>query len=205
MLGKGVLKGMRVTIGRFVDTFVEDIGFFLRNGRASQKALEYRIRADTKGLKTIEYPEQKVEMFEGFRVIPFLVYDESAEDPRCTACGICARVCPPQCIWIERDQTPEGRPMKRPRNFTIDATVCMSCGLCAEFCPFDAIKMDNNYELSAYDRLVDLVFHKDRLLRPVEYFAKVSPTQHQAIEEEKRRKEEAKRKAAAARAAKAGS
>lgn len=205
MLGRGVLKGMRVTIGRFVDTFVEDIGFFLRNGRASQKALEYRIRADTKGLKTIEYPEQKVEMFEGFRMIPFLVYDESPEDPRCTACGICARVCPPQCIWIERDQTPEGRPMKRPRNFTIDATVCMSCGLCAEFCPFDAIKMDNKYELSAYDRYVELVFTKDRLLRPVEYFAQVSPTQHQAIEEEKRQKEEARRKAAAARAAKAES
>jgi NADH-quinone oxidoreductase subunit I len=199
MLGRGVLKGMRVTIGRFFETYVNDLKYFPR--RAVQEAVETRNRADTKGLMTIEYPEQKLEMFEGFRMIPFLVYDEDPEDPRCTACGICARVCPPQCIWIERDETPEGKPMRRPRHFTIDATVCMSCGLCAEFCPFDAIKMDNNYELSAYDRYTDLVFHKDRLLRPVEYYAKVLPTQHAEHEEKIRQREEKKRQAAAAKKA----
>ena len=199
MLGRGVLKGMGVTIKRFADTFINDLKYFPR--QASQEALEERQRADTRGLFTIEYPEQKIEMFEGFRMIPFLVYDEDPGDPRCTACGICARVCPPQCIWIDRDETPEGKPLRRPRHFTIDATVCMSCGLCAEFCPFDAIKMDNNYELSAYDRCVDLVFHKERLLRPVEYYAKVLPSQHAAHEEGKRKKAEAKRKAAEARAA----
>lgn len=203
MLGKGVLKGMSVTIKRFVDTFVNDLKYFPR--LASQEALEYRQRADTRGLFTVEYPEQKLEMFEGFRVIPFLVYDEEPENPRCTACGICARVCPPQCIWIERDQTPEGKSLRRPRNFTIDATICMSCGLCAEFCPSDAIKMDNNYEMSAYDRYVDLVFHKDKLLRPVEYYARIHPTEHAVKEEEeKRKKAEAKRKAAEARAKEAG-
>jgi NADH-quinone oxidoreductase subunit I len=199
MLGRGVLKGMRVTIGRFFETYINDLKYFPR--RAVQEAVETRNRADTKGLMTIEYPEQKLEMFEGFRMIPFLVYDEDPEDPRCTACGICARVCPPQCIWIERDETPEGKPMRRPRHFTIDATVCMSCGLCAEFCPFDAIKMDNNYELSAYDRYTDLVFHKDRLLRPVEYYAKVLPTQHAEHEEKIRQREEKKRQAAAAKKA----
>ena len=202
MLGRGVLKGMRVTIGRFVDTFIEDIGFFLRNGRASQAALEYRLRAETKGLKTIEYPEQKMEMFEGFRMIPFLVYDEDPENPRCTACGICTRVCPPQCIWIERDKTPEGKNLRRPRSFTIDATICMSCGLCAEFCPFDAIKMNNDYEIGAYSR-GELILHKEQLLRPVEYYAKVHPTEHVIKEEEKRKKAEAKRRAAEARAKKA--
>jgi len=202
MLGRGVLKGMAVTMRRFVTTFVNDLKYFPR--RASQQALEYRQRADTQGLLTVEYPEQKLQMFEGFRMIPFLVYDESQDDPRCTACGICARVCPPQCIWIVRDETPEGKPLKRPREFTIDATICMSCGLCAEFCPFDAIKMDNNYELSAYDRYTDLVFRKDRLLRPVAYYAQIHPTEHAAIEEEKRQKEEAKRKAAEAKARQAG-
>jgi NADH-quinone oxidoreductase subunit I len=202
MLGKGVLKGLRVTIGRFVETFVNDIGFFVRNGRASEAALEHRLRADTKGLMTIEYPEQKMEMFEGYRMIPFLVYDQDPEDPRCTACGICAKVCPPQCIWIERDETPEGKPMRRPREFVIDATICMSCGLCAEFCPFDAIKMDNDYEISTYNRDVDLIYRKDKLLKPVEYYAKIHPTEHAEAEEEKRKKEERKRKAAAARAKK---
>jgi len=119
MLGRGVLKGMGVTIKRFADTFINDVKYFPR--QASQEALEERQRADTRGLFTIEYPEQKIEMFEGFRMIPFLVYDEDPEDPRCTACGICARVCPPQCIWIDRDETPEGKPLRRPRHFTIDA------------------------------------------------------------------------------------
>ncbi len=202
MLGRGVLKGMAVTMRRFVTTFVNDLKYFPR--QASQQALEYRQRADTRGLLTVEYPEQKLQMFEGFRMIPFLVYDESQDDPRCTACGICARVCPPQCIWIVRDETPEGKSLRRPREFTIDATICMSCGLCAEFCPFDAIKMDNNYELSAYDRYTDLVFRKDRLLRPVSYYTQIHPTEHAAIEEEKRQKEEAKRKAAEAKARQAG-
>jgi NADH-quinone oxidoreductase subunit I len=198
MLGRGVLRGMGVTIRRFVATFVNDLRYFPR--RASQAALEYRQRADTRGLLTVEYPEQKLKMFEGFRMFPFLVYEESPEEPRCTACGICARICPPQCIWIERDATPEGKSLKRPRNFTIDGAICMSCGLCAEFCPFDAIRMDNDYELSAYDRCETLVFRKDRLLRPVEYYAQVHPTEHAAKEEEKRRKEEARRKAAEAKA-----
>ncbi|MFZ5917308.1 MAG: NuoI/complex I 23 kDa subunit family protein [Chloroflexota bacterium] len=199
MLGKGVLKGMRVTIGRFVDTYLNDLKYFPR--QAVQEAVETRSRADTKGLMTIEYPEQKLQMFEGFRMIPFLVYDESPEDPRCTACGICARVCPPQCIWIDRDETPDGKPMKRPRNFTIDATICMSCGLCAEFCPFDAIKMNNDYEIGAYNRHIDLIYHKDKLLKPVTYYAQIHPTEHAAKEEEKRQKEEAKRRAAEAKAA----
>lgn len=202
MLGKGVLKGMGVTIRRFAATFVYDLKFFPR--RATQEALEYRQRADTRGLLTVEYPEQKLEMFEGFRMIPFLVYDEDPEKLRCTACGICARVCPPQCIWIERDKTPEGKNLRRPRSFTIDATICMSCGLCAEFCPFDAIKMDNNYEMGAYSR-EGLIFHKDKLLRPVEYYAKIHPTEHAVKEEEKRKKAEAKRRAAEARAKKAES
>lgn len=201
MLGKGVLKGMSVTIKRFADTFVNDLKYFPRLGRASQEALEYRQRADTRGLLTVEYPEQKLEMFEGFRMIPFLVYEESPENPRCTACGICAWICPPQCIWIERDKTPEGKNLRRPRSFTVDATICMSCGLCVEFCPSDAIKMDNNYEIGAYDR-GSLVFHKDRLLRPVEYYARIYPTEHALKEEEKRKKADARRKAAEARAKK---
>jgi NADH-quinone oxidoreductase subunit I len=78
----------------------------------------------------------------------------------------------------------------------------MSCGLCAEFCPFDAIKMDNDYEIGAYKR-DDLVFDKEKLLRPVEYYAKIHPTEYAIKEEEKRKKAEAKRKAAEARAKKA--
>ena len=200
MLGKGVLKGMHVTLKHFVDTYLEDLKYFPR--QATQAAAESRQRADTRGLRTIEYPFQKLKMFEGYRMIPFLIYDEDPEKPRCTACGMCARVCPPQCIWIERDTSPEGKNLSRPKSFTVDATICMSCGLCAEFCPFDAIKMNNDYEISSYSR-DDLIYHQDKLLKPVEYYAQILPTEYAAKEEEKLRKAEAKRKKAKARAKKA--
>ena len=44
----------------------------------------------------------------------------------CTGCGVCASVCPQQCI------TP-GTP------YQIAWTRCLQCGLCTEHCPADAI------------------------------------------------------------------
>ena len=51
------------------------------------------------------------------------------------ACGICAKVCPPQCIWIVRDMDENGKPVAQPAEFYIDVAVCMSCSFCTEFCP----------------------------------------------------------------------
>ena len=44
-------------------------------------------------------------MPERFRYIPMLIWDTENNEDLCTACGICAKVCPPQCIWIVRDMT----------------------------------------------------------------------------------------------------
>jgi NADH-quinone oxidoreductase subunit I len=88
--------------------------------------------------------------------VPFLVYDEGADgkkEVRCTSCGICAKVCPPQCIWIVRSNDPNtGRPIPEPTEFYIDADICMNCGFCAEYCPFDAIIMDHDFDIASYDR-----------------------------------------------------
>ena len=88
-----------------------------------------------------------------------LLWDTAKSEDRCTACGICAKVCPPQCIWIVRDKDEKGKPVTRPAEFYIDASICMSCGFCAEFCPFDAIKMNHDYELAVYDRYPQLVYN----------------------------------------------
>ncbi len=61
----------------------------------------------------------------------FLVYEEVEGEkvPRCTACGICSKVCPTQCIWITRAEDPEtGKPLKTPAEFAIDIDLCMNCG-----------------------------------------------------------------------------
>ena len=81
-----------------------------------------------------------------------LVYDTEDGNVRCTSCNICAKVCPPQCIWMTQAKGPKGNVMPLPEDFYIDMDVCMNCGLCSEYCPFDAIKMDQNFELSNYER-----------------------------------------------------
>ncbi len=102
---------------------------------------------------------------------------------------------PPQCIWIERTTDPKtGRPIPEPAEFFIDIDICMNCGLCAEFCPFDAIKMDHDYELAVYDRQNHNIFNKEKLLKPVSYYAAHRPHNYQL--EETIRQEAEKKKAA---------
>jgi formate hydrogenlyase subunit 6/NADH:ubiquinone oxidoreductase subunit I len=134
------------------------------------------IDVHTHSEKILELP-----MAENFRIAPFLVYNSTTGKERCTSCGICAKVCPPQCIWIVRGSDPETkRPKPEPVEFTIDATICMSCGSCAEYCPFDAIKMDQNYEEAAYDRWTQLIHTKDMLLKPDTYHYTIHPSAKEA-------------------------
>ena len=91
--------------------------------------------------------------------------------------------------------------MPQPKNFFIDVDICMNCGLCAEFCPFDAIKMDHDYEMASYDRTTAHIFDKEKLGKPVSYYAAIRPANY-AREEKARAEEEAKKAAKAAAAAK---
>jgi NADH-quinone oxidoreductase subunit I len=118
-----------------------------------------------------------------------LVYDEQTGENRCTACGICAKVCPPQCIWIVRAKDESGKPVTRPAEFNIDTTICMNCGLCAEFCPFDAIKMNHDFEIAEYQRMPKLVFDLERLRVPASYYARIRPSDWAAEEAAKAAKE----------------
>ncbi len=203
MFGLGMLKGLGVTMRHFIESFAYDRKpwQWFTVDRYSQEWLEKHQAIDGKGIFTIQYPEQKRSVPERFRFLPMLVYEESPEEPRCTACGICARVCPPQCIWIERATDERGRPKAQPSGFWIDAVVCMSCGYCAEYCPFDAIKMNQNHETVTADRDRDMWLDKEKLLVPVEYYAKLHPSDYEAEEEARRAKEEAKQRAAEKRAA----
>ena len=204
MDGRGIVKGLGVTLKRFVDTYIEDIKW-LGKRYHTEEGIERRMSSDTRGVFTIQYPEEKLPVPEEFRYIPFLIYEEGEngeKNIRCTSCGICAKVCPPQCIWIVRTNDPQtGRPVPEPKEFNIDVDICMNCGLCAEYCPFDAIKMDHDYELSVYDRYSKNIYDLDRLLKPVTYYTDIRPTNYT-------REEQARVEAAAAKAArktKAGS
>ncbi len=214
MFGTGLLRGLGITLKHAIDTFTDDRkgvpsryqdSIQLGNGR---RIIDQPITQE--GLLTIQYPEEKRLLPERFRYIPMLIWDTQANEDKCTACGICAKVCPPQCIWIVRDMDANGKPVARPAEFYIDAAVCMSCSFCVEFCPFDAIKMNHDYELAVYDRYPQLVYDKAELTVPVEYYAALWPAQYAAEEEAKRQKEaedrakaEAKARADAEKAARA--
>ena len=200
MYGKGLLKGLSITLRHFVNTYIEDIRWLARGKKRyyNEEGIASRQSGDATGIFTIQYPEEKLPVPEEFRFIPFLIYevDENGEkQDRCTSCGICAKVCPPQCIWIERTNDPDtGRPVPEPAEFYIDVDICMNCGLCAEYCPFDAIKMDHDYELAIYDRMARNIYDKDKLSKPVSYYASIRPTNYE-------REEQARREAEAAKAA----
>ncbi len=182
MYGTGLAKGLMLTLRHFVDSFIDDMRYGFRKYHHSTDNFGIRQGTQTKGVITVQYPDEKVAVPERFRFVPFLIVEDDDHPTRagkdwCTSCGICAKVCPPQCIWIVRGNDPNtGRPVPEPEAFFIDIDICMNCGYCAEYCPFDAIKMDHDYELASYDRTSHHIHDKERLSKPNSYWRSIAPT-----------------------------
>ncbi|MBC8097982.1 MAG: 4Fe-4S binding protein [Armatimonadetes bacterium] len=182
MYGLGVLKGLGVTLQHFVRTYADDLRYGWTKYSNQRDNFAQRQGPKSTGAFTVMYPDEKLAVPERFRFVPFLVVndDDHPDAPGqdwCTSCGICAKVCPPQCIWIVRGQDPvTKRPIPEPEAFYIDIDICMNCGFCAEFCPFDAIKMDHDYEMSDYDRTTTHIFDKQQLSKPFTYWRTIAPT-----------------------------
>ena len=175
--GKGLLEGMAVTARNFVGSYF-----------------------DKERLVTVQYPEERVQTPENSRTFPFLVFDDEKDKVgtmRCVACKICEVECPPQCIYIVMDRDEKGKPQQRPKVFDIDISVCMQCQICVEVCPFEAIKMDNDYEKSQYDRFDELVEHLPDLLKSNEYYHKIKSTEATAVDAKLKEAAEKKAKKAA--------
>jgi NADH-quinone oxidoreductase subunit I len=186
MYGTGIIKGLGVTLKNFILSYTDEFSYLSKGGRYyNDAALQRRQSLEGQGVMTVFYPEEKLATPERFRFVPFLVTDDPPPGQKwghdwCTSCGICAKVCPPQCIWIERGKQPNGRPKPEPAEFFIDIDICMNCGLCAEFCPFDAIKMDHDYELASYDRTTAHIHDKERLSKPLSYWQSIAPRKAEA-------------------------
>ena len=199
--GLELIRGLTITMGHFLSSYT--VG--LRRGFTQRLRGRVRQTAGEKGIFTVQYPEERLAVPERFRVLPVLIFDGkkeekwSAQTERCTACGICAKVCPPQCIWIVQGKDAAGKAVPKASEFYIDADVCMNCGLCAEFCPFDAIKMDHDFELGSGERWESHILGIDKLHVSTEYYAETHPKAW--AEEQARKKAEADKKAAAAAAA----
>lgn len=195
MKGLGILRGLGVTLKHFFLTYLVDLKAGKKRYRTPE-GIEARRSSDVSGAFTVQYPEEKLPVPEEFRYLPFLVYEPTEvgeKKYRCTSCGICAKVCPPQCIWIVRSTDPvTGKPIPEPAEFYIDADICMNCGFCAEFCPFDAIRMDHDYEIATYNRREKHILNKEKLGKPVAYYASIRPRSYAAEEAIRAEKEAAK-------------
>jgi NADH-quinone oxidoreductase subunit I len=205
-LGTGLIIGHWVTLKRFLRTFFTGPGATTRRRGGGDRAVDlWRRRepgagptvvtqdARTEGLFTVEYPDERLPVYERYRMLPVLIYDAEDGNIRCTSCNICAKVCPPQCIWMVHAEH-DGKPVPLPEEFFIDMDVCMNCGLCAEYCPFDAIKMDQNFELSNYERHQSHIFTLQDLLVSSEYYARTHPDAWDSPEEAAERAKVQKKK-----------
>jgi NADH-quinone oxidoreductase subunit I len=109
--------------------------------------------------KRIAAPTPVQPRFMGF---PALTWDHDVEEPFCTACMVCIRNCPTQCMSATMKDNPLHKENKSHRRkivdeFEINLNRCILCGICVEVCNFDAIVMSHEHELSTFQRNGDRV------------------------------------------------
>lgn len=109
---------------------------------------------------TLQYPDERPNLAPRFRGLPELQVGKDGRE-RCIACGLCAKVCPSQCIYIEgaSDETTNRR---YPKIYELDAFRCIFCGFCEEACPVRAVMLRDTFELSTYQSKD--IFEKKQLL-----------------------------------------
>ncbi|MEW6599748.1 MAG: NADH-quinone oxidoreductase subunit NuoI [Nitrospirota bacterium] len=110
---------------------------------------------------TRQYPEERREPFPGSRALHALVRDPETGKEKCVGCGLCAAMCPSQCIHI---YTSEGDDHKKVVDrYEVEVLRCIFCGLCVEACPFGALALTDFFEYSGYTR-EEFYYTKERLL-----------------------------------------
>ena len=98
---------------------------------------------------TVQYPDQKIKLAERFRGT--LAYDKET----CTACGLCVKACPSNCISLEAAiDTASKKRVAKAAWYQIDYGKCNYCRLCEESCPTKpkSVRHTREYEWAVDDR-----------------------------------------------------
>jgi NADH-quinone oxidoreductase chain I len=109
---------------------------------------------------TIQYPKERRPISPGYRGLHALTRHPDGKY-RCVGCGLCAAVCPSQCIHV---YTSEGEGLEKiVERYEVEVLRCIFCGLCVEACPYRAIALTEHYEFSSYSK-DELYMTMDKLL-----------------------------------------
>jgi NADH-quinone oxidoreductase subunit I len=109
-----------------------------------------RYGVDPREEVTLQYPEERWEIPEGYR--GFLHNDIK----KCTACTMCVKTCPVDCISLESVRGADKRMVLA--SYDINIGRCMYCGLCVEVCPPKSLKHTSGYEMASVTR-GELILH----------------------------------------------
>jgi formate hydrogenlyase subunit 6/NADH:ubiquinone oxidoreductase subunit I len=128
--------------------------------RRVQSVAEAGYFAQAPGRVTIQYPQEKLPVPDVGR---YRLYMETED---CIGCDQCARVCPVDCITIEKIKavddlglTSDGSKKKfYLPTFDIDMAKCCYCGLCTVVCPTECLVMTKSYDYSETDR-ENFIYH----------------------------------------------
>lgn len=127
---------------------------------------------------TVIYPEQEVNNLSSYRGhIELIGKADAPSEPKCIACGVCARACPSNCISIlcpiplkdgeVSSDPPQMGPApqkgaKTPGRFEVEFSLCSLCGQCVKACPHDALRFSNCSYMVSFSRKD---FHLDLISR----------------------------------------
>jgi NADH-quinone oxidoreductase subunit I len=103
-----------------------------------------RYGVDPKEEVTLQYPEERWEIPEGYR--GFLHNDIKT----CISCSMCVKVCPVDCISLEAVRGADKKMVLA--SYDINIGRCMYCGLCVEVCPPKSLKHTAGYEMASETR-----------------------------------------------------
>ncbi len=130
---------------------------------------------------TLKYPEERKVFAPVYRGMHVLKRDEEGRE-NCTACGLCAVVCPAEAITMVAAERQKGeehlyREEKYAEMYEINMLRCIFCGLCEEACPKEAIFLTDRLVPTSFERK-DFIYGKDKLVESIENPIDITKRQH---------------------------